>query len=244
MPRLALIENLTSGPIPPGSTLMVEFDPASQWYNASVTLAAGWLRTGGRVIYSALAQPPDDIRSQFRRLGLRPEVLEKEEKLTIEDWYTTTLGQKSKEKHSIQSLKVSDLSLSLAQTELRGTSYWGSSNVGPDLLFISDDDGTVARFNDEKTWVELRLTRVNPGIRSLNAINFFSIMRGVQSEWAYKRLEGASDGIIDFRLEEPGEKVGGEAKSMMRIRFMKSLAFDRRWHQLKTDGNLEVSLDE
>ena len=29
----------------------------------------------------------------------------------------------------------------------------------PDKLAISDDESTLARFNDEKAWVELELTR-------------------------------------------------------------------------------------
>lgn len=70
LPRLRLIEDLTTGPVPEGSTLLVEYDPASQWYNASITISAGWLKAGGKVDYDALAQPPDDVRAKLRGLGL------------------------------------------------------------------------------------------------------------------------------------------------------------------------------
>lgn len=119
MPRLPLIEDLTKGPVPPGSNILVEFDPASQWYNTSLTIAAGWLRTGGNVLYYVYTRPPDSIRTRLSRFGLNLEQLEKEEKLSIFDWYTATLGQKSKEDDAVDSLKVADLSIRYAKIVIR-----------------------------------------------------------------------------------------------------------------------------
>jgi len=65
VPRLELIEDLTSGAVIPGTNILVEFDPASQWYNASITMAAGWLKTGGSVSYIAHSQSPNDVRFQL-----------------------------------------------------------------------------------------------------------------------------------------------------------------------------------
>jgi KaiC/GvpD/RAD55 family RecA-like ATPase len=231
MPRLPLIEDLTSGPIPAGSNILVEYNPASQWYNASISIAAGWLNTGGKVDYDTFSQSPDDIRAQLRRVGLEPEVLEREHKLTITDWYTATLGQKSNEKHSHESLKIPELSIYFAQTIMRG-------EPEPDHLYIVDDESTFARFNDEKTWVELELTRIMPGFRRRKAIGFCSIMNGVHSEWVYKRLEGVCDMVIDFRLDE----VGDETRDLIRIRSARNVGYDRKWHSLKVNKNFEITL--
>lgn len=57
----------------------------------------------------------------------------------------------------------------------------------------------------------------------------------------HKQLEGAVDGIIDFKLET-SEKVGEEARSLMRIRLMKNVSFDGGWHPLKMNDNLEIAL--
>ncbi len=96
MPRLPLIEDLTKGPIRLGSNILVEFDPASQWYNASLTIAAGWISSGGVSSYNVYDHPPENARLQLKNLGLDVEALEKEEKLRIVDEYTAQLGQNPK----------------------------------------------------------------------------------------------------------------------------------------------------
>jgi len=115
LPRIPLIEDLTREPVPSGSNILVEFDPASQWLNASLTIAAGWVKGGGSVSYIANSQSPDDIRSQLRRLGLAVEELERTDRLWITDLYSASIGQKSKERFTVESLKVADLSIFIAR---------------------------------------------------------------------------------------------------------------------------------
>jgi hypothetical protein len=83
LPHLALIEDLTASPITPGKNLLIEYDSKSQWYAASLTMAAGWLKTGGEVIYNNAAQHPDTIRSLLNRLGLDIQTFEKQDKFRI-----------------------------------------------------------------------------------------------------------------------------------------------------------------
>ncbi len=111
MPRIPLVEELTTAPVPVGSNLLVEYDPTSLWYSASLTITAVWMKTGGRIGYVVAAQPPDKLRSRLARLGVNAEEAEKNEKLRIFDFYTATLGRKSKEKYAVESLKVADLSI-------------------------------------------------------------------------------------------------------------------------------------
>jgi KaiC/GvpD/RAD55 family RecA-like ATPase len=121
LPRIPLIKDLTKGPIPPGSNILVEFDPASQWLNASLTIAAGWVKDGGKVSYIANSQSPDDIRSQLRRLGLPSEELKRTDRLWITDGYSASMGQKSKERFAVESLKAADLSLWMVKEATRAT---------------------------------------------------------------------------------------------------------------------------
>jgi len=239
--RIPIIEDLTSGPVPAGSNILVEYDPASQWYNASVTIAAGWLKSAENrsVHYEAGAQPPDQVRSQLKRLGLDASQLENTfadaeyERLQIFDAYTVSLGQKSKEKHHWDSLKVADISLIMSREDMRRT-------PNSEHLMIIDDDSLFARFNDERAWVELELTRFFPiaGIRKM--IYIAGVMKGVLSDWAYKRLEGACEIVVDFRLDETSDPP----RDLMRIRNARNVGVDRRWHGLKVGENFEVTLEK
>ncbi len=211
----------------------MEYDPASQWYNASVTIAAGWLRSGGRASYHVAAQPPINIRYRLKKLGLDVEELENSGKLTLWDWHTPTVGKKSQEKHAVPSLKVADLSIEYAKEVMR----W---QRGSHLLSIMDNDSCLARFNDEKPWVEFLLTRIIPIAPMSESVRIRGIIRGLHSEWVYKNLEAAVDGIIDFKIEE----VAGERRNLIGIRSMRSVGFDGHWHRICIGDNLEVSLEK
>jgi len=211
---------------------MVLFDPASQWYNASLTIAARWLREGGVVEYYAFGQSPEDARSQIKRLGVNTDELEKNDRLQIYDYYTSTLGQKSKERYAPPSLKVADLSIWMAKGAMLGV-------PSPDVLVISDNISVLDRFNDERTWVEFNLARVIPARKFRKITGIRGFLADVHSKWAYKNLEAAADGIIDFKLDDTGEQT----KALMRIRSMRNVGFDSRWHSLKIGENFEVTLE-
>jgi len=230
VPRIPLIEDLTTGSIPRGSTLLVEFDPVSQWYNASLTIAAGWLRQEGALVYHAYAQSPDDIRLKLTRMGVDPLALEKNEKLQIWDWYTCQLGRKSKEKFAIGSLKVADLSIQFARDYMHRSLS--------EILQISDSTSAIGRFNDEKQWVEYVLTRIVPATKSNQSVLVRGLMKGVHTDWVYKQHEGSHHGVIDFKLEEEGKAT----RDLIRIRTMQDVGFDREWHELKISDNFEVTL--
>ncbi len=232
LPRIPLIEDLAKEPIPAGSTILVEFDSASQWYNASYTITAEWLRQGGTVDYWIAAQPPENMRSQLKRLGLNVRELEETGKLEIWDCYTCQLGRKSEEKLALESLKVADLSIWWSKMQIAGRP------PDPTMLRIFDDLSILDRFNDEKSWVELVLTRLVPVSFLRKETGIRGIMRGVQNDRAYSRLEGAFDAIVDFRAEEAGKEPG----NAIRIRSMQNVPYDPGWHRLKIAENFEVTL--
>ncbi len=208
---------------------MVEFDPSSQWYNASLTIAAGWLESGGKVSYNAFAESPDYVRSQLVRLGVDVQQLESSERLQIVDWYTVTLGQKSKEKISPPSLKVNDITIWFAKDSMQGP-------PDPNEIVIADNQSVLARFNDERIWIEFHLTRTIPGLRTQKITAVRGVLRDIHSSWVYKQLEGAVDGVIDCKLDETSEAP----RDLMRIRMLRNASFERRWRPLVLDENLKV----
>ncbi|MGP8070203.1 MAG: hypothetical protein ACLP5V_09960 [Candidatus Bathyarchaeia archaeon] len=213
---------------------MAEFDPNSQWYNAAISIMAGWLRTGGKVTYGVAAQPVEKVRAKLKGLSLDSKQLENDGRLQLSDWYSMTLGKKSSERFSRNSLKVSDLSIQIAKQQTPGR-----PNLS-EFLSIMDNASVLARFNDEKAWVELALTRGNPFSYTRKFTSIDGILRDVHSEWAYNQLEAAYDGVIDFKLEEEGNTI----RDLIRIRSMRDLLYDRNWHELKIDENFEVTLEK
>jgi KaiC/GvpD/RAD55 family RecA-like ATPase len=232
VPRIPLIGDLTTGPVPAGSVLLAEFTGASQWYNAALTIAAGWLKQGGKVAYSALAQSPDDVRSALTRLGVNYEESEKEDKLRIWDFYTASLGKTSNEKYAYNSLKVMDLSLRIAKEDMHEAPQ-------PEWLRVIENSSTWYRFNDEKAMMEVELTRFIPSFRFRKSTAIRAIMKDVHSNWVVQQLEGAHDGILDFKLDETSDP----AQNLIRIRSLRNVGFDGRWHKLKISENFEITLE-
>ena len=233
MRRIPLIEDLIVGPVPAGSTILVEFDPSCQWYDVLATIGAGWLSSGGKWSYNLAAQSPDSARSRLSRLGLNVEELEHQDRLRIHDYYTLTLGQKSKEKLGHNSLKVTDMSIEFAKTQLIGPPM-------PEVLRAMDNLSVMARFNDERSWVEFMLTRGIPMASLRKSVGIAGLLRELHSELVYKQLEDAYDGVVDLTLDDTGEVV----RNMLRIRKMSNVSFDSHWHLLKVNANFEVTLEK
>jgi len=231
--RIPLIEDLMMDPVPAGSVLMVEFDPTSLWYAASVTIAAGWLKTGGIVTYSVNGQTPDSIRAQFRRLGFDVETLEKDERLVIFDGYTIILGRRSKEKYAAQSLKAGDLSITYSREVMQ-------AGPVPELLTIVDTVSSLARFNDDRAWVEFLLTRGIPSAALTKSTTIAGIIQGLHPDSIYKQLETAVDGVIDMKLDDSSNPP----KNLIRIRSMRNLRFDGRWREIAYGKNLDITLKQ
>ena len=209
---------------------MVVYDGGSQWYNALNTIAAGWLAHGGTFYYNVTAQPPDRLRADLQRMGVKTEELERSDRLRFADWYSASIGQKSKERFSSDSLRVADLSIAFSK--------FIKDTFGPEVLRGWDSTSFLARFNDEKIFLEFILARPISATYAKRSNLILSFIRGYHSDWVYKAMESAVDGIIDFKLDEAGE----EPRSLMRIRSLRYGNFDGKWHELKTDENLSVRI--
>jgi hypothetical protein len=110
----------------------------------------------------------------------------------------------------------------------------------PEFLTIADNISILDRFNAEKNWVEMYLTRPIPMAKARQITNLNGIIGGIHSDWAYKQLEAAVDGIIDFKLDATSDPP----QNLIRIRNMRKVGFDGRWNRLKTEENFEVTLEK
>ncbi len=133
----------------------------------------------------------------------------------------------------MESLKVAEISI------------WASKQIAQsgevsNTLRLTDNLSVGLRFNDEKAWTEWALARMVPTAATLKETAIRGIISGIHSDWVYGNLEAVVDGIIDFKLEE----VNGEMRNLMRIRSLKNVGFDSRWHLLNIGENFEVTLEK
>lgn len=176
MAKIPLIEDLSRGPVPVGSNILVEYDHASQWYNASVTISAGWRKAGRCVSYSACAQPPEVTRTRLRALEIQTGEFEAKDSLRIRDGYTVTLGHKSKEKYRMESARVTDLSIGFLDSDAKR----GHSKLESNRIRVVDDWSTYASFNEDKSWMEFMLTRAIPFGPVWQSTSIAGLMRKAQ----------------------------------------------------------------
>jgi KaiC/GvpD/RAD55 family RecA-like ATPase len=247
-----LLDQLISGGIESGTVFTVEFDPDSQWYAVAATIAVKYLQAGGRVSYVAVTRPPDAVKRELIKVGLDVAATVKEGRLNVDDWYTATLsgGRIATEQEKavvepidggmrLRSVKVADISVEWLRLSKQGPRPFDVTETWPPgALTILDSASELMRFNEESVYLEFVITRAFPNERKSKRIRLGGIARGVHSDPFYKRMEAASDGIIDLRVMERDD----EAKNLIRVRSLKGQRHDARWHEIEIGENGEALL--
>ena len=231
---------------------MVEYDPESQWLSFAATLTARYVMGSFKACYAASVRSREDVRSVLSGLGLDVSKAEDDGLLRVDDWYSASLslergasksrfyeviGEGADSYVKVSSLKVSDLSVEWLRLLKDGHPYI-VENWPPGHVIVLESVSPMLRFNEEKTFLDWIESRVNPYERSKNRIELQGVIRGVHSESFYKRMEGASDGVIEVKLMERGEEV----KNMLRVRSMKGQPHDSRWHEITIKRNGEATI--
>ena len=202
-----------------------------------------------------MARSPEDVKRSIAEIGVDITSAEKSGRLVVEDWYSATLTGGRLEPagtHAglfepipgglrVRSLKVADLSVEWLKTRKVGPQAYDIVDHWPaGSMIIVESFSGMLRFNEEKPFVEWMESRVNPEERRRKSITLQGFVRGIHSDWLYKRMESASDGVIDIRVMERGD----ETKSLLRVRSLKGQPHDSRWHEIEIKSNGEASLVE
>ena len=251
--NIPLVSELIPQGIKPNTILIVEYDPDSQWFALATTIAARFLLANGRVGYVAFTRSPDDVRRDLSSLGVDVSSVQKEGRLTVDDWYSASLtggrlessgGQTSFNEPieggmRMRSLKVADLSVQWLRDAKYGPQPFDIVETWPPgSLSVGESFSALLRFNEERELMEWTETRVIPIERKRKGVSLWGLVNGIHSEVYYKRLESALDGVIDVRVTERE----GETKDLLRIRSLKGQPHDHSWHEIQIKENGEAAL--
>lgn len=215
--------------IPWGRTVIVEFDPDSFWYATASNIIANCLKANLGADYHAFSTHPDDVRSFLSKLAVDVPQAEKAGLLWIIDYYSPGIGAQSKEKWTVSSLKLTDISIDRRQR-------W---QVQRPCLHLDDNWSVVFEHNDEKSVVQFLRTKIIPGTRATQRVQLLGISRGMHSDYVYKSLEDAAYGVVDIKTQE----VANELESLVRVRSLKGEVHDSAWHRILLNENFEMSLE-
>jgi KaiC/GvpD/RAD55 family RecA-like ATPase len=239
---LPFLNELVPGGLPFGSNYVVEFDPDSFWYEASLTMTAQALRQDTRVEYHTFQHLPGDVRKYLSDQRLSVDKLELKGSFRIWDTYTRLTGLDLPAEPSVGGMRweiqkpsfLSDLTEDMAKMLREGVPE-GEKR----WLHIDDDTSVLNRFVKEQEVINVWQTRIAPYVRARELISFHSLMRGLASEGFYKQFEASCDGIIDFKTEEEKREI----ERFARVRSLRGKNCDSRWRRLRLldDGQVELN---
>lgn len=238
---LPLFEQILPEGLHYGTIVLIEFEPDSIWFEASLTIAAQALRKGQKTEYHTFQHAPIDVRRDLTNLGANLGALESTGLFKLIDSYMFQMGglvpiEQGRDQR-VHTLKVADLSIADAK----------DFHARPELpaqekrsLHIDDNTAIFTRHNTEAAVFDFFRNRVCYMNRNEEHIALFSILRGTVSDTFLSQFESISDGIIDFRAEEKA----GEIEQLVRVRIMRRNKFKSRWQSLNIMDTGEVTLIE
>jgi class 3 adenylate cyclase/tetratricopeptide (TPR) repeat protein len=242
--KLPLLDEVLPGGLRYGANYLVEFEPQSLWFEASLTLCAQALRRGIRTDYHTFTHPPGDIRRQLTQLWVEVDRLEADDTFRIVDSYTVQTGIGAARKvGNVTTMNWVDLKTLRMEEWDKGTVSALKKEV-PEIekkrLHIDDNTAVLVQFNDEKKVSEHFRTLVIPFARHLGLAAIHSAAAGIFSDSFYRQFESFCDGIIDIRAQERGSKI----VHSIRVRVARGASHDSTWRELRLLANGEVGTDK
>ena len=244
--HVPIFSNLVPGGFTFGANYLVEFEPNSLWYEASLTIAAQALNAGLKTQYHTFMRTPGDVREGFRRVGTDLKRMEDEDRLRLIDSCTGLTGlpfqpeSSDVTKRLVGSRSLNDPSwLESFTANLVTLLEKGAPESDRRWLHLDDNTSIFNRYFKEQDVLNIFHTRVFPLTRLLELSAFHSVVAGVWSDSFYKQFESQCDGVIDFKAEEDE----GQLENYVRVRSIRGKTCDSKWRHLRLEDS-RVVLDK
>ena len=239
--NLAFLREIVPTGLEFGANYLVEFEPHSLWFEASLTMAIDAMDKGIPVDYHTFMHLPDDVRTALVRLGANVSQLEEKSVLRIVDSYTvaTSLGRVPPSSHARESAETE--SLDLAHWTAGDVEYVkrGVSEKEKKRFHIDDNTSVLVQYNGEQKFIDHWRTHTIPYVRNMQYAVLNSAVVGVYSDAFYKQVESLSDGIIDVIAREES----GRVEHYFRARLIRGKSHDSKWHRIRLRENGHVQID-
>ena len=227
---LEILGELAPGAFHYGMTCLVEYEPHSLWYEASLTITAEALRHAVKTEYHVFQHTPNEVRSALKEMGVDLERYERKGSFRIVDTYTPTTPLKGPAEGRADPLlsgKTPDAS-GWAEA-IRAMMKRGFEEEEKRWHHVDDNEAVLLQFSDEDYIVNGYRTTFVPMTKARELLALHALVTGVTSDSFYRKREALSDAVIDIKAVEEG----GKLEHYIRLRALRGTKFDSSWRRIE-----------
>ena len=232
-----LLEEILPAGFRLGGNYLVEFEPSSPWYEASVTIAARSVQMGLKTEYHSFHRSIDDVREALENLGLSVDRETKNGMLRLIDSYSALTGPGTRPKLGRPDFLANRIpDIGRWGKEIKKQIAAGIEERDRNWLHIDDNTSLLLQFTDEESMLNGWRTVFIPWGRARGLITINGFVKGVASEAFYRKNEALYDGVFDMVTNEKN----GRLEHFIRARRVPGESIDTSWKQLRLRPRGEV----
>jgi class 3 adenylate cyclase len=220
-----------------GGNYLVEFEPSSPWYEASVTIAARSVQSGLKTEYHSFHRSIVDVKEALADLGVSVDRETKRGMLRLIDSYTPAPGQgKGRPLGRAGFLANSAPDVGRWAKSIKQQIAAGFEPRERRWIHIDDNTSLLLQFTDEDSMLNGWRTVFIPWGRARELITINGFVKGVASEAFYRKNEALYDGVFDLVTNEKE----GKLEHYIRARRVPGESIDSRWKPVRLRPRGEV----